>query len=156
MSYSNWVGHIQTEKAIFKLSRSNPNWVGHIQPEYTIPLKMGNISLKPTFEEFSWLLLTYSNIFFSGIMLQVWLTKDGMYHEEQFPSLKHRANQKRESREERKQRKYRYLYQVSNQVIVVNLNFQISPLFQVRTCHGDVISQPISNKYVTQIDESQA
>ena len=29
-------------------------------------------------------------------------------------------------------------------------------LLQVRTCHGDVISQPIANKYVTQIDESQA
>jgi len=74
--------------------------------------------------------------FILGIILQVWLTKDGIYHEEQFPPIKRRRN-KHETREERKQRKYRYLY-------------------QVRTCHGDVISQPISNKYVTQIDESHA
>ena len=39
--------------------------------------------------------------------------------------------------------------------IFINLkHFEIQ--FQVRTCHGDVISQPIANKYVTQIDESQA
>lgn len=73
--------------------------------------------------------------FILGISIQIWLTRSGIYHEEQFPPLKHRH--KPESREERKQRKYRYLY-------------------QVRTCHGDVISHPISNKYVTQIDESQA
>lgn len=92
-------------------------------------------------------------------MIQIWLTKDGMYHEEQFPSLKHRAAQKRESREERKQRKYRYLYQVSikTQKKKFTQRFELSrSFFQVRTCHGDVISQPISNKYVTQIDESQA
>jgi len=81
-------------------------------------------------------LLCLKLFFIAGIILQVWLTKDGIYHEEQFPPIKRRRN-KHETREERKQRKYRYLY-------------------QVRTCHGDVISQPISNKYVTQIDESHA
>ena len=50
--------------------------------------------------------------FIAGIILQVWLTKDGIYHEEQFPPIKRRRN-KHETREERKQRKYRYLYQVS-------------------------------------------
>ena len=49
-------------------------------------------------------------IFVIGICLQAWLTKDGIYHEEQFPPVKRRP--KHESREERKQRKYRYLYQV--------------------------------------------
>ena len=44
------------------------------------------------------------------MILQVWLTRGGTYHEEQFPPLKNR--QKPETREERKQRKYRYLYQV--------------------------------------------
>jgi len=86
---------------------------------------------------FSWAIAgAWPLTFILGIILQVWLTKDGIYHEEQFPPIKRRRN-KHETREERKQRKYRYLY-------------------QVRTCHGDVISQPISNKYVTQIDESHA
>jgi len=85
---------------------------------------------------FSWALVAvWPFAFVLGICLQAWLTKDGIYHEEQFPPVKRRP--KHETREERKQRKYRYLY-------------------QVRTCHGDVISQPIANKYVTQIDESQA
>jgi len=86
---------------------------------------------------FSWALATvWPFSFVLGIGLQWWLTKGGIYHEEQFPPVKHHRP-KHETREERKQRKYRYLY-------------------QVRTCHGDVISQPIANKYVTQIDESQA
>jgi len=85
---------------------------------------------------FSWAFASvWPLTFVIGILIQAWLTKNGIYHEEQFPSVKRRP--KRESREERKQRKYRYLY-------------------QVRTCHGDVISQPIANKYVTQIDESHA
>ena len=64
------------------------------------------------------LMLTKTNILIkfylysiSGICLQAWLTKDGIYHEEQFPPVKRRP--KHETREERKQRKYRYLYQVS-------------------------------------------
>jgi len=86
---------------------------------------------------FSWALTSAWPIsFILGTTLQIWLTGSGIYHEEQFPPLKH-TRHKPETREERKQRKYRYLY-------------------QVRTCHGDVISQPIANKYVTQIDESQA
>jgi len=85
---------------------------------------------------FSWAIVaTWPLTFLLGIFIQIWLTYGGTYHEEQFPPL--RRQKKHESREERKQRKYRYLY-------------------QVRTCHGDVISQPIANKYVTQIDESQA
>ena len=56
--------------------------------------------------------VTQTIFFIAGIILQVWLTKDGIYHEEQFPPIKRRRN-KHETREERKQRKYRYLYQVS-------------------------------------------
>ena len=59
--------------------------------------------------------------FIAGIILQVWLTKDGIYHEEQFPPIKRRRN-KHETREERKQRKYRYLYQVSLFPIFVHKN----------------------------------
>ena len=59
--------------------------------------------------------------FIAGIILQVWLTKDGIYHEEQFPPIKRRRN-KHETREERKQRKYRYLYQVSLFSIFVQKN----------------------------------
>lgn len=85
---------------------------------------------------FSWAILSVWPVaFVLGIIIQVWLTRKGTYHEEQFPPLKNRH--KPETREERKQRKYRYLY-------------------QVRTCHGDVISQPIANKYIHQVDESAA
>merc|ERR1711981_1125642 len=71
-----------------------------------------------------------------GIITQIMVAGNGIYHEEQFPRVK-RPRSKPETREERKQRKYRYLY-------------------QVRTCHGDVISQPIAKKYVHQVDESCA
>ena len=59
--------------------------------------------------------------FIAGIILQVWLTKDGIYHEEQFPPIKRRRN-KHETREERKQRKYRYLYQVSFKFLSKRIN----------------------------------
>ena len=62
---------------------------------------------------FSWAIAaTWPFAFVLGIVLQVWLTKDGIYHEEQFPPIKRRRANKNETREERKQRKYRYLYQV--------------------------------------------
>ena len=61
--------------------------------------------------------------------MQVWLTKDGIYHEEQFPPIKRRRN-KHETREERKQRKYRYLYQVSLfSIFVQNNEFLVYILF---------------------------
>jgi hypothetical protein len=50
------------------------------------------------------------NRIFSGILTQVIVTGSKVFHEEPFPSRKHRQNP--ETREERKQRKYRYLYQV--------------------------------------------
>lgn len=85
---------------------------------------------------FSWAILaTWPLTLFLGIITQILVTGQGIYHEEQFPQRKHRL--KNETREERKQRKYKYLY-------------------QIRTCHGDVISQPIADKYIHQIDESQA
>ena len=34
--------------------------------------------------------------------------------------------------------------------------FIFKSFLQVRTCHGDVISQPIAKKYVHQVDESCA
>jgi len=85
---------------------------------------------------FSWAILaSWPVIVIIGLTSQCVVTGKGIYHEQQFSS---RANKQRsrkpETREERKQRKYRYLY-------------------QVRTCHGDVISQPISKKYVHQVDE---
>jgi len=86
---------------------------------------------------FSWaILMIWPVLLIFGITIQILVAGKGIYHEEQFPRVKRpRANP--ETREERKQRKYRYLY-------------------QVRTCHGDVISQPIAKKYVHQIDETCA
>ena len=69
--------------------------------------------------------LALTIFFIAGIILQVWLTKDGVYHEEQFPPIKRRRN-KHETREERKQRKYRYLYQVS---ILLIYQFEMSILY---------------------------
>jgi len=94
---------------------------------------------------YSWLILAlWPVITIIGICSQCVVSGNGIYHEEQFSSRRAATNgggnskrgnrSKPESREERKQRKYRYLY-------------------QVRTCHGDVISQPISKKYVQQVDE---
>lgn len=91
---------------------------------------------------YSWAILAlWPAVMIVGICTQCIVTGQGIYHEEQFSSRAATAkqqhqqrNRKPETREERKQRKYRYLY-------------------QVRTCHGDVISQPISKKYVQQVDE---
>ena len=67
-----------------------------------------------------------------GISIQIWLTRSGIYHEEQFPPLKHRH--KPESREERKQRKYRYLYQV-------NLHFlQCAKKVRTQSLHTYVVT----------------
>jgi len=86
---------------------------------------------------FSWgILMIWPVLLIFGIIIQILVAGKGIYHEEQFPRVK-RPRAKPETREERKQRKYRYLY-------------------QVRTCHGDVISQPIAKKYVHQIDETCA
>jgi len=86
---------------------------------------------------FSWAIISaWPLLLIIGIITQIMVAGKGIYHEEQFPRVK-RPRSKPESREERKQRKYRYLY-------------------QVRTCHGDVISQPIAKKYVHQVDESCA
>lgn len=91
---------------------------------------------------YSWAILAlWPAVMIIGICTQCIVTGQGIYHEEQFSSraatAKQQRNRKPETREERKQRKYRYLY-------------------QVRTCHGDVISQPISKKYVQQVDEPYA
>lgn len=87
---------------------------------------------------FSWaILLCWPVLLILGIIIQILVAGKGVYHEEQFPRVKRPRSGKPESREERKQRKYRYLY-------------------QVRTCHGDVISQPIAKKYVHQVDENCA
>jgi len=87
---------------------------------------------------YSWVILAlWPTIMLVGLITQCVVTGKGIYHEKQFSSRGTTAakrNRKPETREERKQRKYRYLY-------------------QVRTCHGDVISQPISKKYVQQVDE---
>lgn len=91
-------------------------------------------SIRPCW--FSWAILgAWPIALILGIITQSLVTGKGIYHEQQFPPRKQRG--KTETREERKQRKYRYLY-------------------QVRTCHGDVISQPISGKYVHQVNESFA
>lgn len=45
---------------------------------------------------------------------------------------------------------------IIDEVRVCQLAFHHSLLPQVRTCHGDVISQPISGKYVHQVNESFA
>eukprot|EP00095_Tigriopus_kingsejongensis_P000679 maker-scaffold340_size202118-snap-gene-1.23 protein:Tk00679 transcript:maker-scaffold340_size202118-snap-gene-1.23-mRNA-1 annotation:"transmembrane protein 198" len=84
---------------------------------------------------FSWAILAvWPAAIFIGIIIQCLVTGRGTYHEKQFPTPSQRRP-KAESREERRQRKYRYLY-------------------QVRTCHGDVITQPIPSKYVQQVNES--
>ncbi|TRY78762.1 hypothetical protein TCAL_09462 [Tigriopus californicus] len=84
---------------------------------------------------FSWAILAvWPSAMVLGIIIQSLVTGRGTYHEKQFPPPNQRRP-KAETREERKQRKYRYLY-------------------QVRTCHGDVITQPIPNKYVQQVNES--
>jgi len=88
---------------------------------------------------FSWAILaTWPAFTIIGLVTQCVVTGNGIYHEQQFSTrrvnAKQRSRKPTETREERKQRKYRYLY-------------------QVRTCHGDVISQPISKKYVHQVDE---
>lgn len=77
-------------------------------------------------------------IFILGLCVQTCCTGKGIHHEECLPQVKYSKGDLTETKEERKQRKYRYLY-------------------QVRMCHGDVISQvnrPIPGKYVQQLDES--
>jgi len=77
-------------------------------------------------------------IFLLGLVVQSCCTGRGTHHEESLPQVKYTKQDLNETKEERKQRKYRYLY-------------------QVRMCHGDVISQvnrPISGKYVQHLDES--
>jgi len=77
-------------------------------------------------------------IFLTGLSVQACCTGRGIHHEQSLPQVKYSKQDLNETKEERKQRKYRYLY-------------------QVRMCHGDVISQvnrPISGKYVQHLDES--
>jgi len=77
-------------------------------------------------------------IFLTGLSVQACCTGRGIHHEQSLPQVKYSKQDLSETKEERKQRKYRYLY-------------------QVRMCHGDVISQvnrPISGKYVQHLDES--
>lgn len=77
-------------------------------------------------------------IFLTGLSVQACCTGRGIHHEQSLPQVKYSKQDLAETKEERKQRKYRYLY-------------------QVRMCHGDVISQvnrPISGKYVQHLDES--
>eukprot|EP00096_Caligus_rogercresseyi_P009789 TRINITY_DN3396_c0_g1_i1.p1 TRINITY_DN3396_c0_g1~~TRINITY_DN3396_c0_g1_i1.p1 ORF type:complete len:299 (-),score=56.89 TRINITY_DN3396_c0_g1_i1:361-1257(-) len=94
------------------------------------------LTVSPEPKWYSWMLLaSWPTLFLLGVFTQVLVTGNGTYHERPF-KRKSRGNP--ETREERKQRKYRYLY-------------------QVRTCHGDVISQPVAKKYVHQVnDESFA
>jgi len=76
-------------------------------------------------------------IFFIGLCVQSCCTGTGTHHEESLPQVKYTKHDLNETKEERKQRKYRYLY-------------------QVRMCHGDVISQvnrPIQGKYVQHLDD---
>jgi hypothetical protein len=78
--------------------------------------------------------------FILGLLVQGCCTGRGIYHEESLPQVKYSKRDLNETKEERKQRKYRYLY-------------------QVRMCHGDVISQvnrPISAKYVQHLDDTFA
>ncbi|XP_023335637.1 transmembrane protein 198 [Eurytemora carolleeae] len=73
-----------------------------------------------------------------GLIVQCACTGKGRHHEESLPQVKYQKAEQSETKEERKQRKYRYLY-------------------QVRTCHGDVISQvnrPISGKYVQHLEDT--
>lgn len=77
-------------------------------------------------------------IFLTGLLVQAACTGRGTHHEESLPQVKYTKQDLTETREERKQRKYRYLY-------------------QVRMCHGDVISQvnrPIQGKYVQHLDRT--
>jgi len=77
-------------------------------------------------------------VFLIGLSVQACCTGRGIHHEQSLPQVKYSKQDLNETKEERKQRKYRYLY-------------------QVRMCHGDVISQvnrPISGKYVQHLDES--
>jgi len=74
----------------------------------------------------------------TGLLVQAACTGRGTHHEESLPQVKYTKQDLTETREERKQRKYRYLY-------------------QVRMCHGDVISQvnrPIQGKYVQHLDRT--
>jgi len=76
-------------------------------------------------------------VFMIGLLVQSLCTGRGKHHEESLPQVKYRK-QDQETKEERKQRKYRYLY-------------------QVRMCHGDVISQvnrPINAKYVQHLEDT--
>jgi len=77
-------------------------------------------------------------VFLVGLCVQACCTGTGTHHESGLPRpVKYTKQDTQETKEERKQRKYRYLY-------------------QVRTCHGDVISQvnrPISGKYVQHLEE---
>ena len=73
----------------------------------------------------------------SGLCVQSCCTGRGTHHQESLPQVKYSKHDLTETREERKQRKYRYLY-------------------QVRMCHGDVISsvnRPIQGKYVQHLDD---
>lgn len=77
-------------------------------------------------------------IFLVGLCVQACCTGQGIHHQQSLPQVKYNKHDLTETKEERKQRKYRYLY-------------------QVRMCHGDVISQvnrPIAGKYVQHLDES--
>lgn len=77
-------------------------------------------------------------IFILGLPIQSCCTGRGIHHEQSLPQVKYNKHDLTETKEERKQRKYRYLY-------------------QVRMCHGDVISQvnrPIPGKYVQHLDTS--
>ena len=76
----------------------------------------------------------------TGICSQCVVSGNGIYHEEQFSSRRAATNggvnakrgnrSKPESREERKQRKYRYLYQVSLNLLAIILSFtQLSLIF---------------------------
>lgn len=87
----------------------------------------------------SWIVFSIFPIFFHlGFFIQCCCTGRGRHHQESLPQVKYTKTELGESKEERKQRKYRYLY-------------------QVRMCHGDVISQvnrPISSKYVHKLDDT--
>lgn len=77
-------------------------------------------------------------VFLLGLVVQAACTGRGIHHQETFGQVKYKRQEQQETREERKQRKYRYLY-------------------QVRTCHGDVISQvnrPIAGKYVQHLQDT--
>jgi len=83
----------------------------------------------------------WPTIFLIGLIVQSCCTGTGTHHEESLPQVKYtKHTEQAETKEERKQRKYRYLY-------------------QVRMCHGDVISQvnrPIQGKYIQHLDTESA